>query len=57
MSDASLIKNIEILISKGAKPNIVVSISGSTRKAGTYIPAILIHLLLFMQPWGKGALK
>jgi len=40
MSDASLIKNIEILISKGAKPNIVVSISGSTRKAGTYIPII-----------------
>lgn len=40
MVDDKLIKNIEILIGKGANPNAVVTIHASVRKAGTYIPII-----------------
>lgn len=40
MSDADLIKQIEILINKGANPNALLSISTSARKLGTYIPII-----------------
>ncbi len=40
MNSDTLVKNIEILISKGANPNSVVTIRGSARKAGTYIPII-----------------
>jgi len=40
VAEEKIIKNIEILIAKGANPNAVITIQGSERKAGTYIPFI-----------------
>ncbi|MEN8121169.1 MAG: ankyrin repeat domain-containing protein [Bacteroidota bacterium] len=38
--EEKIIKRIKVLISKGANPNAVITIQGSIRKAGTYIPII-----------------
>lgn len=38
--EEKILKNIEIIIAKGANPNAVVTIHGSARKACTYIPII-----------------
>jgi ankyrin repeat protein len=39
-SDDKLIKNIEILVQKGANPDALVEYNYSVRKAGTYIPIV-----------------
>ncbi len=40
MNEELLLKNIDFLIEKGAKPDVLVEITYSVRKPGTYIPII-----------------